>query len=278
MRKKEGGLRPIAIGYTLRHLAGKCANKYATAKLASHFAPIQLGIGTPGGAEAAIHAVRRYAENLPKDYIIAKLDFKTAFNTLRRDTMLEAIRRELPELYNFAHATYNGAPVLQFGDFTIHSAEGPQQGDPLSSAEYCLAIHPLLRRLISELKVDYLDDVTLSGHRQIVVDDIKTIISKSEELSHELNAAKCEVTYCDTSTPHDDHVLKTFERVGMADLTLFGAPILPGRAVDKALKEKTEVGEGDVHTPFVAVSRCSHSAPEQHQRFKAPLHSSIIRV
>ena len=78
--------------------AAKCANKYATAKLASHFAPIQLGIGTPGGGEAAIHAVRRYTENLPKDYIIVKLDFKNAFNTLRRDTMLEAIRRELPEL------------------------------------------------------------------------------------------------------------------------------------------------------------------------------------
>ena len=48
LKKKDGGLRPIAIGYTLRRLAAKCANKYATARLASHFAPIQLGIGTPG--------------------------------------------------------------------------------------------------------------------------------------------------------------------------------------------------------------------------------------
>ena len=65
MKKKDGELRPIAIGYTLRCLAAKCADTYATAKLASHFAPIQLGIGTPEGAEAAFHAVRRYAENLP---------------------------------------------------------------------------------------------------------------------------------------------------------------------------------------------------------------------
>ena len=64
------------------------------------------------GAEAAIHAVRRYTENLQKDYIIVKLDFINAFNTSRRYMMLEAIRRELPELYNFAHATYNGASVL----------------------------------------------------------------------------------------------------------------------------------------------------------------------
>ena len=77
--------------------------------------------------------------------------------------IIEAIRREFPELYNFAHATYNGAPVLQFGEFIILSAEGPQQGDPFSSVEFCLAIHPLLRGLISELKVCNLDDVTLSG-------------------------------------------------------------------------------------------------------------------
>ena len=86
----------------------------------------------------------------------------------------------------------------------------------------------------------YLGDVTLSGPRQIVVDDIKTIISKSEELSLELNATKCEVTHGDTSTPHDDPILKTFQRIEMEDLTLLGAAIRPGRTVNKALKEKTE--------------------------------------
>ena len=106
--ENDGGLRSIAIGCTVRRLAAKCANIYATAKLAPHFAPIQLGVGTPGRAETAIHAVRKYTENLPKDYIIVKLDFNNAFNTLRRDAMLGAIRRELTELYNFTHATCNG--------------------------------------------------------------------------------------------------------------------------------------------------------------------------
>ena len=147
--------------------------------------------------------------------------------------MLEAIGRELPELYNFAFTTYKGAPVLQFVKFIILSAEGPQQGDPLSSAEFSLAIHPLLSGVISELKVCY-----LISPRQIVVDDIKTIIFKSEELGLELNAAKCEVTYGDTSTPHDDPILKTFQQTEMEELTLLGAPMLPGRAVDKPLKEK----------------------------------------
>ena len=108
------------------------------------------------------------------------------------------------------------------------------------TAEFCLIIHPLLRGLISELKVGYLDDVTLSDPRQIAVDEIKTIISKSEDLDLELNAAKREVTYGDTFTPHDYPILKTFQRTEMEDLTMLGAPILPGRTEDKALKEKTE--------------------------------------
>ena len=63
----------------------------------------------PGGSEAAIHALRRYAEVLPKDHIIVKQDFTNAFNTLCRDELLDAIWREIPEIYNFAHATYNGS-------------------------------------------------------------------------------------------------------------------------------------------------------------------------
>ena len=86
----------------------------------------------------------------------------------------------------------------------------------------------------------YLDDVTLSGPRQIVVDDINTIISKSEELGLELNTAKCEVKYGDMSTPHDDLILKTFQQTDMENLTPLGAPIRPRRVMDKALQEKME--------------------------------------
>ena len=128
-----------------------------------------------------------------------------------------------------AHWTYNGAtPVLQLGEFTILSAEDTQQGDPLSSAEFCLATHPLFGGLISELNVGNHVDVTLSGPRQIFVDDIKTIISKSEELGLEMNAVKCNVSCRDKFTRHDDLILETIQRVEIEDLILMGTPILAG--------------------------------------------------
>jgi len=60
LEKKSGGIRPIAVGYTLRRIAAKCANSYATSQLTDYFNPIQMGVGVPGGCEAAIHATRRY--------------------------------------------------------------------------------------------------------------------------------------------------------------------------------------------------------------------------
>ena len=52
LNKKTGGIRPIAIGSTLRRLASKCANAFDINKLTSFFYPHQLDVGTPGGCEA----------------------------------------------------------------------------------------------------------------------------------------------------------------------------------------------------------------------------------
>ena len=154
--------------------------------------------------------------------------------------MLEAIWREVPEIYNFAHATYNCAPHLQFGDFTILSNEGPQQGDPPSPLEFCLTIQPMLVSLTSELKIEFLDDITMAVQKDIVVNDIISIKDKTDMYGLVLNAAKCEVVYGDPLAPHDDDTLKDFQRVELENLTLLGAPVLSGRVIDKNIKQKTE--------------------------------------
>ena len=84
LEKKSGGIRPIAVGYTWRRLAAKCANSYAVSTLSSYLSPIQLGAGIPGGCEAAVHATRRFVESMPADHFVAKLDFTNAFNCLNR--------------------------------------------------------------------------------------------------------------------------------------------------------------------------------------------------
>ena len=84
LEKKSGGVRPIAIGYTLRRIAAKCANSYAVSQLADYFSPIQLGVGVLGGCEAAVHSTRRYIDAMPEGHVVAKLDICNAFNSLCR--------------------------------------------------------------------------------------------------------------------------------------------------------------------------------------------------
>ena len=51
------------------------------------------------GAEAAAHVARTYLRHFPLDHILVNLDFKNAFNTIKRDKVLEAARESIPELF-----------------------------------------------------------------------------------------------------------------------------------------------------------------------------------
>jgi len=137
-------IRPIAVGYTLRRIAAKCANSYATAMLTDYLQPTQLGVSTPGGCEAAVHSTRRYMESMPADHCVVKLDFTNAFNCLHQDAMLEGARQRTLGIYKFCHLAYNQPSQLAYNGRTIQSREGPQQGDPLSASMFCNTIHPLL--------------------------------------------------------------------------------------------------------------------------------------
>jgi hypothetical protein len=240
LQKKTGDIRPIAVGYTLRRLAAKCANVYVIGSTAvTSMAPLQLGVGVAGGAEAAIHATRRYVLNMPDDNVVVKLDFTNAFNSLRRDAMLEAVEREVPELYRFAYAAYTVEPILQYGGDIVRSREGPQQGDPLGPLMFCITLHPLLSRLRSEFKIGFLDDLTTGGHVDVVARDVEVIARDAAALGLQLNEAKCEIISKNAHlTTHK--VFAGFIKTPTSEMRLLGAPVLPGDEVTAVLNEKTE--------------------------------------
>ena len=75
LEKKSGGVRPIAVGCTLRRLVAKIAGQMVVDDMADLLSPRQLGYGVKGGAEAAVHATRRYLTNLPSGHALLKFDF-----------------------------------------------------------------------------------------------------------------------------------------------------------------------------------------------------------
>ncbi len=233
LQKKSGGVRPIAIGYTWRRLAAKCANNYAISQLGDTLLPTQLGVATPGGCEAAVHATRRYMATMPDDSVLVKLDFSNAFNCLRRDRMLKTIADQMPGLYRFCWLSYGNATALRFGDCTIWSEEGPHQGDPLGPLLFCLTIQPLLRSLSSELVLAYMDDVTLGGSKPTVADDITTITTIGPSYGLQLNISKCEALSNTAAVSHE--VLDGFEQKTTDSATLLGAPLSTGSALTECL-------------------------------------------
>lgn len=231
LSKKCGGIRPIAVGMTLRRLASKCASHFGIAHLTSYLSPRQLGVGIPGGCEAAVHAVRRMLQSLPDDHVVAKLDFSNAFNTLQRAHMLRGVKDRLPSLYSYCHSAYSQPSFLFYGSNVIMSSEGTQQGDPLGPLLFSNTLQPLLLSLQSHLNVSFLDDLTLGGPTKVVAADIQTIITQGAAMGLQLNCAKCElVAHADNLVT--DATLLSFCSVSVSDAVLLGAPLFKGPILD----------------------------------------------
>lgn len=237
--KKSGGVRPIAVGYVWRRLTAKVACYHVKEASATLLAPRQLGFGIAGGAEAAVRAARRYIENMSLRQVFVKIDFKNAFNTLRRDSILESVAKYFPELLAFAQSTIGQTSVLKFGEFTVQSAEGAQQGDPLGPLYFCLAFKELLQDRMSELVLGFLDDVAIGGDAACVLKDFIQLEAAANKLGLELNRHKCEIVGLSDET----RSLFTSQGIYLPEtspdeITLLGAPLSTGQNLDAVLENK----------------------------------------
>ena len=96
--KKDGGLRPIAVGNLLRRLTSKCSMAGVVEKAVTKLSPHQLGVGVNGGLEAVIHAVTELVEDADGDLMLLQVDFINAFNLADRDTAFKTVEEEFPEI------------------------------------------------------------------------------------------------------------------------------------------------------------------------------------
>ena len=239
IEKKSGGVRPIAVGNTLRRLVAKMTSGLVREDLSSLFAPRQLGYGVKGGAEAAVHAARGYVQHLEDDKAIIKLDFSNAFNSIHRDKMLMATKDLAPDIYPLVHSCYAFPSSLFWEDKIIQSAEGVQQGDPLGPLLFSLTIHRFTCRLQSELCICYLDDITLGGQVQSILEDAE-VVSSMERVGLHLNRNKSEII-CDSESSACSQILSSFPEAKVVDprnASLLGSPIGDVDSVSDALVHK----------------------------------------
>ena len=206
LKKVDAGIRPIAIGFTLRRFAAKIVMYDIRNFCKTEFQPCQLGVGTPKGAESAIHALRAYLEDpTSQDKVVLKIDFKNAFNCIRRDKILALVKMKIPHIYNFVYQCYAEKSYLLFGPEIIHSVEGVQQGDPLGPFLFSLGIQNLVNDCKSEFNCWYLDDGTIAGNVESVLQDAKMITNRFTTHGLTVNPHKSELNltlkFCVTRSP-----------------------------------------------------------------------------
>ena len=88
----------------------------------NELSPFQVGVVIAGGEEAAVHAIRKkLTDDLSDGNVLVKLDFVNAFNTVRRDTVLDTVADKAPEIYKFVLASHSCESKLAFGPYAILS-------------------------------------------------------------------------------------------------------------------------------------------------------------
>jgi len=285
LTKKDGGIRPIAVGCTLRRLVAKTASKLVQEKMAAKLAPIQLGFGVKQGTEAATHAAHRFLRDLRPGQALLKLDFVNAFNTISREEILHTLREDLPELYPFISTCYSSSSHLCFGESLISSDEGAQQGDPLGPLLFCAAAQKLARLMKSMLNIWYMDDGSLGGEVDVLIEDFETVRRIGSTLGLLLNEHKCELVTDDMEVVEKFRVIApTIIHVNISRANLLGAPIGSLEEIDVVLTKKisefqrltSRLKQLCAHDAFFLLKNCFSLPKLQYILRCAPCHNSQV--
>ncbi|KAL0206147.1 hypothetical protein P9112_001454 [Eukaryota sp. TZLM1-RC] len=194
LTKPNGKVRPIAIGEAIYRLMSSVIFNRVSTKANEYFYPFQYGIKTIDGASVAALTSDLFF-NCHENSCIFNLDFKNAFNSVKRDSIWKEIKSNFPELETFFYRFYGNSSDLIFNSFNLDSLSGVKQGDPLGPFFFCLAIHPILKKLKEENSdlqvVAYMDDISCIGPENTINRVANEAATLYQSIGLELNVQKC---------------------------------------------------------------------------------------
>ena len=188
--KTSGGVRPIAVGETLRRLAATVLIRSALPSLP---AIVRQFVLRRDGCITMATLVKSALE-LRNSECVLTIDLKNAFNTVRREAVLKAVSGTPVSQYSqWAYGSYT---QLRFGNFSLISSSGVQQGDPAGPLLFAMTLGAALstaRQEFSNGVADlwYADDGYLVGPEEHICTALNTLEPHLAFIGLSINQKKC---------------------------------------------------------------------------------------
>ena len=170
--KPNGGYRPIAITEVFLRLAGRVAITLLPDSSTLFPSHIQLGCGTPGGVQTALHQLQAALQSgRSMSHLLLAIDLENAFNSRDRSRIAELLYSNpkwapVQRLFNFIYKTTSD---LHLPDGSIYKSQnGVLQGEILSASAFAASVDPIYSATkeaggpLVTIKA-ILDDLTLVG-------------------------------------------------------------------------------------------------------------------
>ena len=202
LRKKDGGIRPIAVGETFRRLVGKVLLRLPHVQEGiESLRPRQCGVGMPFAAELVGMGVHRLASgvldaHVNEQWVLLQVDVCNAFNSVDRSTMLQQTLRKVPAVYNWLSWTYaEPSPLFCQGVQLASSTAGVHQGDAMGPLGFALGLEAALDECMAQEQnlpwvSWYLDDGTIVGPLQAVADYLDQLVPALQKSGLQINLQK----------------------------------------------------------------------------------------
>ena len=201
LSKKDGGVRPIAVGDTLRRLAGKLLlNLPDVQDAVLGLRPRQVGVRVPFATEMVGMGVQRMIDTLPAEgeWVTVQLDMSNAFNTVSRAAMLRQCLKKSPMTYSWLAWCYEQpCPLYCQGQQVAISTGGVHQGDAMGPLGFALGLEEALDAVPDDEEqgvawnVWYLDDGTISGRVDDVLRFVDRLAVALGKIGLVVNPSKC---------------------------------------------------------------------------------------
>jgi len=137
------------------------------------------------------------------DNVLKRLDTKNAFNTSHRTSLLDAVRRLIPELYTAIYFLYSLPTKLYLNNVLLaYSYCGTRQGEALASIGYCLTTLDAVQSPKLNPTTDqsaYADDVMIVQDKSYGDTEVNDYATKIKTLNLDLQLSKTETV--DPSAP-----------------------------------------------------------------------------